>query len=366
MLSLTNLLVLHSIKLAGGVSTKKCIVVPMCTGMSISLVLSTLASKNKKGKYVLWSRIDQKSCFKSIVTASLVPEVIELNFQKDSSSKDEKIQQIIDDNEDGLTTDLEALEKKILELKDEVLCVMSTTSCFAPRLPDRIIEIAKICKTHGIPHIVNNAYGLQSRKIMNQISTGSLQGRIDAFIQSTDKNYMVPVGGAIIASTNENFIDEVSQIYAGRGSMSSVMDVFITLLSLGENGWLGLLKERETLVKEFISEGEVLAKKYNEKILKTKANEISFVMTLDHFENPSLIGSKLFYRNISGPKVVTNDSKKEVCGVKFQGYGSHCNNYPHNYLTMACAIGIQKEEIKEFFSRLEKVLEECSKEKKEK
>ena len=43
---------------------------------------------------------------------------------------------------------------------DKVLCVFSTTSCFAPRTPDNVVEIAKICKQQGIYHVVNNAYGL--------------------------------------------------------------------------------------------------------------------------------------------------------------------------------------------------------------
>eukprot|EP01080_Neovahlkampfia_damariscottae_P008521 gene8521-345_t len=345
-LSLTNLMVLHSIKLAGGQSTKKCIVVPMCTGMSLSLVFTTLASKNKKGKYVLWSRIDQKSCFKSIFTASLTPEVVELNFQKDKKSDNKKIQKLIDENEDGLITDLDKMEKKMIEMKDEILCVMSTTSCFAPRLPDRVIDIAKLCKKYNIPHVVNNAYGIQSRKIMNQLSTASVQGRVDAFVQSTDKNYMVPVGGAIIASSDDKFIDSVAQVYSGRGSISSVLDIFITLLSLGENGWIDLLKERESMLNEFVNEAEKVAKKFNEKILKTKSNEISFVMTLDNFKDPS-------------PRVVVPGTKKEICGIKFDGYGSHTNKYPHAYLTIACAIGIRKEEIKLFFQRLEKVLDDC-------
>lgn len=39
---------------------------------------------------------------------------------------------------DELRTDLEAVERKIEELgADNVLCVHSTTSCFAPRVPDR-------------------------------------------------------------------------------------------------------------------------------------------------------------------------------------------------------------------------------------
>ncbi len=40
-------------------------------------------------------------------------------------------------------------------------------------------------------------------------------GRVDAFIQSTDKNFMVPVGGAVVASSSEEFINSVSQMYPG-------------------------------------------------------------------------------------------------------------------------------------------------------
>lgn len=39
---------------------------------------------------------------------------------------------------DELRTDLKAVEAKVQELgPDYVLCVHSTTSCFAPRVPDR-------------------------------------------------------------------------------------------------------------------------------------------------------------------------------------------------------------------------------------
>lgn len=39
---------------------------------------------------------------------------------------------------DELRTNLEAVEQKIQELGAEnILCVHSTTSCFAPRVPDR-------------------------------------------------------------------------------------------------------------------------------------------------------------------------------------------------------------------------------------
>ena len=39
---------------------------------------------------------------------------------------------------DELRTDVDTMEKKVKELVPEmVLCVMTTTSCFAPRAPDR-------------------------------------------------------------------------------------------------------------------------------------------------------------------------------------------------------------------------------------
>lgn len=44
---------------------------------------------------------------------------------------------------------------------------------------------------------------------------GARVGRIDAFVQSLDKNFMVPVGGAVIAGFNESFIQEISKMYPG-------------------------------------------------------------------------------------------------------------------------------------------------------
>ena len=41
------------------------------------------------------------------------------------------------------------------------------------------------------------------------------KGRVDAFVQSTDKNFMVPVGGTIIAGFDKSFISKISQCYPG-------------------------------------------------------------------------------------------------------------------------------------------------------
>lgn len=40
-------------------------------------------------------------------------------------------------------------------------------------------------------------------------------GRVDAFVQSTDKNFLVPVGGAIVASFDPALIEVVSKSYPG-------------------------------------------------------------------------------------------------------------------------------------------------------
>jgi len=52
-------------------------------------------------------------------------------------------------------------------------------------------EIAKLCKSFDVFHVINNAYGLQSTKICHIINQASRSGRVDVVIQSADKNLMV-------------------------------------------------------------------------------------------------------------------------------------------------------------------------------
>ncbi|NXU58714.1 SPCS transferase, partial [Turnix velox] len=246
--------------LCAGVQTvTNCFVVPMATGMSLTLCFLTLRHKRPKAKYIIWPRIDQKSCFKSMITAGFEPVVIENVLEGDE-----------------LRTDTEAVEAKIKALGAEnILCVHSTTSCFAPRVPDRLEELSVICANYDIPHIVNNAYGVQSSKCMHLIQQGARVGRIDAFVQSLDKNFMVPVGGAIIAGFNESFIQEISKMYPGKASASPSLDVLITLLSLGASGYKQLLKERKEMFSYLLSELKKLADNHNERLLDTPHNPIS-------------------------------------------------------------------------------------------
>ena len=72
-------------------------------------------------------------------------------------------------------------------------------------------------------------------------------------VQSTDKNFMVPVGGAIVWSPTKKFIDNLSLTYPGRANMNPILDLFITLLSMGEIGYRNLLENREFLYKKINS-----------------------------------------------------------------------------------------------------------------
>nr|XP_048317582.1 O-phosphoseryl-tRNA(Sec) selenium transferase isoform X1 [Myodes glareolus] len=342
---ITNSLVLSVIKLAGVHSVTNCFVVPMATGMSLTLCFLTLRHKRPKAKYIIWPRIDQKSCFKSMVTAGFEPVVIENVLEGDE-----------------LRTDLNAVEAKVRELgPDHILCIHSTTSCFAPRVPDRLEDLAVICANYGIPHVVNNAYGLQSSKCMHLIQQGARVGRIDAFVQSLDKNFMVPVGGAIIAGFNESFIQEISKMYPGRASASPSLDVLITLLSLGCNGYKKLLKERKEMFVYLSTQLKKLAEAYNERLLQTPHNPISLAMTLrtvdeQHDRAVTQLGSMLFTRQVSGARAVPLGSVQTVSGHTFQGFMSHTDNYPCAYLNAAAAIGMKMQDVDLFIKRLEKCL----------
>lgn len=64
----------------------------------------------------------------------------------------------------------------------------------------------------------------------------------------------------------------------------------------------------------------------------------------------------LFTRCVSGTRVVPRGQLKSVGGVGFTGYGASVTDYPHDYLTAACAIGLSVAELDEFVVRLDKTL----------
>ena len=71
---------------------------------------------------------------------------------------------------DELKTDLVAMEHQMCSLGSEnIVCVLTTTSCFAPRVSDSLEPVAVLCQRFNIPHLINKAYGLQSSRCMHLI-----------------------------------------------------------------------------------------------------------------------------------------------------------------------------------------------------
>ena len=205
---------------------------------------------------------------------------------------------------------------------------------------------------------------------------------MDAFVQSTDKNFMVPVGGTIIAGFDKAFISRVSQCYPGRASSSPIIDLFITLLSLGSTKYVALVKERKQLHNELKDGLSQLALGFGQRLLVTPGNSISvgacqslnilskpfkitnlFVSTgisLPEVADPKLVtqlGSQLFLRCVSGTRVVSSREVKNISGHSFTGWGSHHDAYPTAYLTAAATVGMTRVDVQQFLSRLAKVME---------
>ena len=376
---LTNYMASHALRLAGFSNVKDCVVLPAATGMALTLTMIALRQQRPAATHVVWPRIDQKTCLKAIPTAGLTPLVVENTLEGDE-----------------LRTDVEGVERAIQELGPErVLCILSTTSCFAPRAHDKVEELARLAQKHDVGHIVNNAYGVMSRSCMGAIAAAAASGRVDAVVQSTDKNFQVPVGGAIIATAKApktkqkgrrpasdgdraqtppqpparrpDLCVEVSRVYPGRASGAPCLDLFITLLSMGVEGFRSALSERVECMEYLREKLVAVAAANGERMLATKHNTISMAITLNTFcaggdrGATSMLGSMLFSRFVSGTRVVTTGGSKKVAGLQFAGYGAHADAYPEPYMTAAAAMGMRKAEVDTFVQRLQAVFDEFRK-----
>lgn len=351
LVKLTNILAKQALMMAGLADVGAVTVLPVATGMAITLtLLAVKAASNSKSNYVLWPRIDQKTCLKAVVSAGLQPVVVESLLRGDE-----------------LQTDMPAIEAMIAKLGAEnIVCVVTTTSCFAPRSADDVVGVAKLCSKLGIAHVINNAYGVQSAALCKLVASAWRKGRVDAVVQSTDKNFMVPVGGAVIAVGPQHgaLVAAVNKTYPGRASLSPLLDLLITLLHWGQVGWKQVLADREALYDYAKVQLEQLADQVQERVLVTPGNPISLALTLQHLQpatdadeqsrhkSVTFFGSMLFKRCVSGTRVVARGNKQTVAGLQFVGYGSHCDLYPCDYLTVAAALGTSKRDIDAFLTKL--------------
>jgi O-phospho-L-seryl-tRNASec:L-selenocysteinyl-tRNA synthase len=180
---------------------------------------------------------------------------------------------------------------------------------------------------------------------------------VDVVVQSTDKNFMVPVGGSFMVARKGCeglLLDRVNTLYPGRASMGPTMDVLMTLLHLGESGWRAALGRRDGVKARLEAKLKETCVAMGETPILVPGNDISFGMTLDSFgDNASFLGAMLFKRCASGARVLVNSGKETtVAGVTFRNFGQSHDAYPHSYLTVAAALGMKEEEVDEFFDRL--------------
>ncbi|XP_052867676.1 O-phosphoseryl-tRNA(Sec) selenium transferase [Anopheles cruzii] len=357
MANLTNCLVRDLIQAIGIANCRQAVVVPLATGMTVMLCLRAIHAKRPQSRFVLWSRIDQQSCFKSIVAAGLIPIIIDSIVSSCDKGNETKEDQSLSVT---FATDLERFQTKIDELgAEQVCCILSTTSCFAPRSSDDVVALATVCQSRDIPHVVNNAYGFCSTHALHQINLAGRIGRIDVFVQSTDKNLLVPVGGAIVAGFDEVTVDAVARLYPGRASGSQVLDVLMTLLTLGVTGYRRLLAQQKELYHILQDGLTKIASKHGERLLPCR-NPISIAMSLETFTNKQcrleMIGSMLQKRGVSGCRVISPGEIKTIDGHSFVGWGAHSalSNVP--YLMASAALGVQRDDVDKFLGKLTEVL----------
>ncbi len=331
MYEISNYLARDILRNCGLPNIKEAIIVPLCTGMSLSLSLGALRPEWKNNgsnmrRTVLVPQIDHKSLLKSIELMGLRTKIIKGKIFGDA------VRIPFEDIEANLDKDCYA--------------IVSITSFFPPREPDNIKEISKLAKEKDLVHIVINAYGVQSPEWMKLIRSAIDAGRIDAIIQSTDKNFLTPVGGALIASPFKENITKISQAYAGRASATPVVNFLISMLSIGIDGYHKMIEEQKQnrkLLEEKITE---VAQKINERVLKIY-NPVAVALSLENLEEEQLfaLGGALYNLRVTGPRVYNPKEK---------AFGTCCENYHTPYIVMNAAIGSKTKDITSAVERFEK------------
>ncbi|MFX0056785.1 MAG: O-phosphoseryl-tRNA(Sec) selenium transferase [Candidatus Heimdallarchaeota archaeon] len=337
MYEISNYLAKSALKTFGLPNITEAIVVPLCTGMALALSIGALKPNwNIKDfehkRTVLLPQIDHKSLLKGLELMGVKIKIIEGKIFGDA------VRIPFDDI------------KKTLD--KDCFAVISLTSFFPPREHDDIKEISKFAKENDLVHIVINAYGVQSPEWMKLIRSAIDAGRIDVIIQSTDKNFLTPIGGALIASPSEEIINKISRTYAGRASATPIVNFLISCLSLGINGYQELIKEQQNNRKILEDRLSQTAKKINERILGV-FNPVAVAMTLNNLKKNQLfaLGGALYNLRVTGPRVY--NPEEDV-------FGTCCTDYNSPYIVMNAAIGAKTEDIISAVDRFEKAYQQIT------
>ena len=319
MQQVANNVALDAIRKLGLSNMKSGIVTPLSTGMSISLILSAL--RREQGiKHVLFPRIDHASPHRAIAFAGLEETVIPTII-----------------NGDAVQADLGNLEKRIKNT--ESCAVLATTTFFPPRKSDPVKEITRLCAATDTPLVINNAYGVQSEKVMREIRSAADAGRVDAVVQSSDKNFLAPVGGSVIVSPSGTFIEQVTETYAGRASAAPIVQTLAALLAIGFDKYKELQREQINNLAFLSDRMADLADEFGQRVLSVW-NPVACAITIDGVDAKEL-GARLYNARVTGPRAVEKGES-----------GSSCDGYPHSYLVMNAAIGASRDDVETATSKL--------------
>lgn len=337
MYDISNYLARNFLKKFGLPNIKDAIVVPLSTGMSLSLCLGALKPDWNDNaligkRTVLVPQIDHNSILKALDLVGTRTKIIKGEILGDA-----------------VIVPIENIKK---EYDDSCFAIVSLTSFFPPREHDDLKEISKFAKEMNLVHVIINAYGVQGPAWMSLIRSAIDAGRVDVIIQSTDKNFLTPVGGAVIASPSKDIIKQISQAYAGRASATPVVNFLISMLSMGISGYEELLEEQQknrNLLEEKI---KAFAGKVGERILDV-FNPVAVAMTLKTLKKEQLteLGGALYNLRVTGPRVFDPNEKP---------FGTCCTNYNVPYIVMNAAIGASSMDIISAVERLEKAYNQVS------
>jgi len=311
MQNLTNKIVLSLIKSLGLPNVKAALTVPFGTGMSIGMAIRGALNYYKidlhKKPIILMTQIDHRSPRKGIEYIGGVLKIIPGRYGNNYYAKE------------GVFTNIDEIKKIYHANSNKISAIVSSTCFFAPRVPDNIKEIAKFAKENQIIHIINNAYGL-------------------------------PVGGAVITSPNPDLVEAISKCYAGRASASPVVQLLVSLLSMGKQGYLSRIEKQQQNHKILEEALTNVGKEFNEQIIECN-NPVSCAMSLKNISKEKIqdLGGILYNLRVTGPRFIN---------IHKDPFGSCTTEMKWPYVVMNAAIGVKKEHIIEAVDRLKRAIKQ--------
>jgi O-phospho-L-seryl-tRNASec:L-selenocysteinyl-tRNA synthase len=317
-----NKLANDAMKRLGAPNVEKSMVFPLATGMTLALALCA-ARDLTDGREVVYPQVDHRTPLKAIQLAGLQARIVKGEVYGDA-----------------VNVPAEEIEKAVNE---NTAAILSTTTFFPPREPDKIKDIARIAEKKRVPHIINNAYGVQSSEIMKLVRGAIDAGRVDAIIQSTDKNFLTPVGGAIVASPDEKFLNQVSEVYSGRATAAPIAQFLAAVLSIGLEGYERLRMKQVESRKLLESSLKEVADGHSQRILNVY-NPTSVAMTLEG-RNAKKIGKALYMARVYGARALEKND-----------FGVCCPQYVSSYINFDASIGTKETDVILATKRLENVL----------